>query len=352
MATHLSKNIIKIYLLLLPLLLMTVGAFAQPQKDTLFFTNGEKLIGELKSMTRGIASFDDDGVGLINVKFYKLKSVHTTMSVLRIETVEKEWLYGKLVPSEVRDTVYLDDGLHRIKIARSDINSIAPLRQRFFAKLDGNVSAGLSFSKSSAIGQFNLNGNVKYTSRNLVSELTVNNIGSIDSSGFSRDQENVALSFYHYFGNSSWLGVGALGYQRNVELSLAHRYQGMVGGGNKFVSGQFFEMLALTGIATNTEESLTGVSSHGLLTEIPLILKLDYFKFKGPNMQIGMTNAGYLSLSQKGRYRYDGNISFSWELISDFYLTANLYANYDSKPADVGSGKTDYGLVTGISFRF
>ncbi|HEY2582398.1 MAG TPA: DUF481 domain-containing protein [Mucilaginibacter sp.] len=352
MATHLSKNSIKNYLLILPFILLAVTGFAQTQKDTLFFTNGEKLIGELKQMSQGIASFDDDGVGLINVKFYKLRSIHTTMSTLRIETVEKEWLYGKLVPSGVRDTVYLDDGVHRIKLARSDISSISPLRQRFFDKLDGNLSAGLSFSRSSYIGQFNLNATVKYTSRALQSELTVNELGSIDSTGFSRDQESVALSFYHYFGNSSWFGAAALGYQRNQELSLAHRYQGMLGGGNKFVSDQHFEILALSGLAANTEESLTGVSSQGLLVEIPLIVKLDYFRFKSPNMQISMTNAGYLSLSQTGRYRYDGTIYFSWELISNFYFTTNLYANYDSKPADIGSGKLDYGIVMGISFRF
>jgi hypothetical protein len=340
-------------LLILPLLLIVGSSFAQgKKKDTLFLYNGELLIGELKQIVRGRATFDSDFLGLISVKTIRIRTAHTTIGTLQVLTISKERIYGKIEPSGSKDTIYITDGVSKTKLAINQINSTVAYRRNFFSQLDGNVSAGLSFAHSTSTGQFNLNGSVKHTSRLLITELTVNALGSIDSSRFSRDQETEQLGSYHYILNSNWFVEAALSHQTNKQLSLAHRYQELFGGGNKFLAGQTIEAFALTGIAIAQEESITGQSGKGNEMEIPLIVKLDFFKFSHPNLQITMTNAGYISLTQAKRYRYDGNINVSWELFSDFYFTNNLYANYDSKPLDSGGGKIDYGLVMGISYKF
>ncbi|WP_448699258.1 DUF481 domain-containing protein [Mucilaginibacter sp. AW1-3] len=346
-----GKTIITSCICFLSFILITGKGFAQVKKDTLFFTNNEILIGELKGMSQGLITFKSDAVGTLSVKAYRINSVHTTMSTLRIETVDKEWLFGTLVPANHRDSIYVVDGLRRVKLALTDISSVLPFKKGFFDQLNGKLSAGFSFSHSSSIGQFNVNANIVHTTRWLTSELTVSELGSIDSAGFSRDQEGVQLSSYHFIKSSSWFSVASVSYQRNKELSLDHRFQGMGGFGNKFVSEQYIELMALSGISANQEKSIAGVTSN-LLAEIPVVLKIDYFKFKHPNMQIGMTNAAYVSLSQWGRIRYDGNITFAWELLPDFDFTNNLYGNFDSRPTDVGSGKIDYGIVMGITYKF
>lgn len=349
----LLKPTIKNVALILLFTIIAGSCFAQApaSRDTLFFNNGEMLVGELKQMAQGRVSFDSDGVSVLTIKVYKLKSMHTTVSTLRIQTVDKQWLYGKLEPATSRDSIYFNDGTHRVKMAWKQISSIIPFRKHFFDQLDGKVSVGFSFSHSSSIGQVNLNGNVTYITRWLQTELTVSELGSIDSTGFTRDQETVQLASFHYINNSAWLVGGLASYQRNEELSLDHRYQGALVGGNKIVSETYFDMMVLSGISGNQEQSIDGVAS-GLLAEVPIILRLDYFKFQHPDLQISMSNAAYISLSQAGRYRYDGTIDFSWELVKDFYYTINLTSNFDSKPADTGSAKVDYGIVMGISYKF
>lgn len=344
-----------VYIALLFLLsLMVESSFAQKtvKKDTLFFNNGEVLIGELKEITYGKATFDSDAIGLITIKMYKIRSAHTTIGTLRVETTDNRKLYGKLEPTKSRDTVYVVDSVSRIKVPLNQINSVITFRRSFFDQLDGNVSAGFSFSHSSSIGQVNLNGNIKYTSRWLETELTVSTLASIDSSHYIRDQETEQLSSYHYIKSSDWFAGAAISHQRNQELSLAYRYQGMLGGGNKFLTSETINAIALTGIAFSKEKSIDGVSTGGTEMEIPLILQIDFFKYTHPNMQVTMNNAGYISLTQAGRYRYDGSITFAWELIKDFSLTLNLYGNYDSKPLDLGSNKIDYGLVMGLAYKF
>ncbi len=334
--------------------MMAKGGFAQKQakKDTLFFNNGEILIGELKQITYGKATFDSDDIGLITIKMYKVRSAHTTIGTLRVETTNNQKLYGKLEPTKSRDTVYVVDGVNRIKVPINKINSVIAFRRSFFDQLDGNVSAGFSFSHSSSIGQVNLNGDIKYTSRWLETELTISTLSSIDSSRYIRDQETEQLSSYHYINSTDWFVGAALSHQRNQELSLAYRYQGLFGGGNKFLTSETINALALTGIAFSREKSIDGNSTSGSEVEIPLIVQVDFFKFTHPNMQVTMDNAGYMSLTQAGRYRYDGNITFAWELIKDFSLTINLYSNYDSRPLDLGSSKIDYGLVMGLAYKF
>jgi len=348
------KTAVYILLLFLPVLLLARGSFAQAKakKDTLFFNNGEILIGELKQITYGKATFDSDAIGLITIKMYKIRSAHTTIGTLRVETTTNQKLYGKLEPTKSRDTVYVADGVNRIKVPLNQINSVIAFRRGFFDQLDGNVSAGFSFSHSSSIGQVNLNADIKYTTRWLETELTVSTLSSIDSSHYIRDQETEQLSFYHYIKSSDWFAAAAVSHQRNEELSLAYRYQGILGGGNKFLTGETINALALTGFAFSEEKSINGNSTGGTELEIPLILQIDFFKFTHPNMQITMNNAGYVSITQAGRYRYDGNVTFAWELIKDFSLTINLYGNYDSKPLDLGSSKIDYGLVMGLAYKF
>jgi len=339
-------------LLFLPLLLMVKSGFAQEKKDTLFFNNGEILIGELKEIVNGKATFDSDVIGLMTIKMYKVRSAHTTVGTLRVETVDNQKIYGKLEPTKTRDTVYIVDGDTRIKLPLNKINYVVAIRRNFFDQLDGNVSAGFSFSHSSSIGQFNLNGNVKYTSRWLETELTVSTLASIDSSKFTKDQETEQLNSYHYIKSSDWFVGIVLSHQSNQELSLAHRYQGVFGGGNKFLTTETMNAIVLTGIAFSEERSIGGESTSGGEVDIPLILQLDFFKFTHPNMQISMTNAAYASLTQSGRYRYDGNLTFAWELVKDFSVTINLYGDYDSKPLDVTSSRVDYGLVTGLAYKF
>ncbi|WP_259068244.1 DUF481 domain-containing protein [Mucilaginibacter sp. X4EP1] len=347
----LPKYIVKSVVLVLLFTFIAGRGYAQKLRDTLFFSNGEVLVGELKQMVEGRVSFDSDGMSLLTIKAYKLKGMHTTISTLRIQTTDRQWLYGKLESANSQDSIYFNDGTQRKKLAWNQISSITPFRKRFFDQLSGKVSVGFSFSHSSSIGQVNLNGNVSYVTKWLQTELTVSELGSIDSSGFTRDQETIQLASFHYIGNTTWLVAGLVSYQRNQELSLDHRYQASIAGGNKIISETYLDLLVLSGLSTNQEQSVDGLSS-GLLVEIPLIVRLDYFKFQHPDLQISMSNAAYISLSQAGRYRYDGSIDFSWELVKDFYYTINLTSDYDSKPADTGSAKVDYGIVMGISYKF
>jgi hypothetical protein len=281
---------------------------------------------------------------------YKIKKL-IILERFKIEMVDKRILYGSLKTSGKDGWVDIFmDGGERIPIQITQIFHLISLDNNFFIRLNGNVAAGLSFTKSKGIGQVNFSANVQYATRHVDYQLMTSSIGSIDSGRYSRDNENIQLIGSYDLGQT-WIVASSLQYQRNLELSISHRFLALIGPGNKLVIKKNWRLLAITGISFSTEKSTEGVSSV-LLYEVPIMLQFNFYQFHHPDITISSTQSVYFSLSQSGRIRYDGSTNFSWQLIRYFYLNVNPYTNFDNKPP-AGSGSTfDFGLVVGLSYKF
>ena len=214
----------------------------------------------------------------------------------------------------------------------------------------GNLSAGFSYTKSSNIGQLNLSANVGFATKKWEFQLQTSEIGSIDSGKFSRDNESIQL-FGAYTLSNNWFLAGALQYQRNLELSIARRYLELMGDGNKLVIRDTWQLYAITGLSVTQEKSTEGVASPTAL-EIPLMFRFNFYKFQHPDIQISTSWTGYFSLTEKGRFRYDGNTSFSWQLIRYFYLTINPYSSFDTKPPSGTGAEFDFGIAMSLTYKF
>ncbi|ANE49210.1 DUF481 domain-containing protein [Flavisolibacter tropicus] len=326
-----------------------VDIHAQSRRDTLYLFNGQIFIGYVKGANLGVLTFDEMDLKYIKIRMYKIKRINTARR-FKIETLDKHFYYGYLKPSSQENWVKIvSDEKDTIEMKITDLGVILALENKFLTRLNGSLSAGFSFTKANEEGQVNFSTNLYYPMKRFGHQLSLSTIGSIDSSKYSRDKEDGSL-FSIYSVTPSWYLAGSFVYQRNLELSLARRYQELIGGGNKLVSKTDMQVLFTSGISFNQEKSTTGIIND-LLLEVPVILKLNYFKYHQPNIQISSTNSAFFSLSQKDRVRFDANIYFSWELARRFYLTLSPYANYDSKPPE-GDSNFDYGSAISISFQF
>jgi hypothetical protein len=321
--------------------------------DTVVLYNGQILIGEIQSIDAGVLRINDADLGQLKVKLYKIRKAYS-IKQFRIVSIEKKEYFGYFRPSDKDGYVHfrLSPGDSLVIMPIEAINEVHALEKGFWKRLNGNATLGFSFSKSSSIGQFNLGSTTKYTTKLIESTLTASALASLDSISFSRDNENVELLTIYNF-SPSWFGAVALNYQRNLELSIARRYQQMIGGGTKLLTKKHFELLGLTGLAFNQEKS-TSSDEVRLLMEIPVSFRLALYFFSRPNIQITTSQGGFISLSEKGRIRYSGTTSLYFEVLSDFYLNITSYANYDSKPPDKSAtqNKFDFGGSFGVSYKF
>src|SRR5687768_4766955 len=94
--------------LLIALLIVccSVLSFSQP-KDTLFFYNDTKIVGELLKISLGRAEFDADGIGIIHVKNSNISSIHATSRSFRIETLDGRELQGYLMRSDTAGNILI-----------------------------------------------------------------------------------------------------------------------------------------------------------------------------------------------------------------------------------------------------
>jgi len=319
------------------------------ERDTIQLYNGQVLIGEIRSGQLGEITIDDRDLRNVELKAYKIKRLNTVQR-FKIEMNSKEIYYGTMKSSTKEGWVrIIADNGDTIPSEITAINTLTPVDNKFLKQLKGNLSAGFSYAKSSDVGQINLSTSVLYETRLFQYQLSASEFASIDSSKLSRDQENATFFVAYYF-RPAWFLASAASYQRNLELSITARYQGLLGAGNKVFVKRYWHLLVLSGMTFNRETSTSGNVS-GLLLELPVSFLFNLFKYRKPNLQISSTQTVYFSLSQKGRIRYSNDTNFSWELVKDFWLTLNPYANFDNQPPE-GNSNFDFGVAFSLSFKF
>lgn len=69
-------------------------------------------------------------------------------------------------------------------------------------------------------------------------------------------------------------------------------------------------------------------------------------------MIISFIESAYVSLTEQVGVRLDGDISFDYEIISDFLVNFQFYHNFDSRSPTTGTPNIDYGFVAGIKYEF
>ncbi|HEY4965081.1 MAG TPA: DUF481 domain-containing protein [Puia sp.] len=320
------------------------------EKDTIILYNGQILIGEVQQSNLGVISIDDIDMKIVNIKLFKIKRL-VIRERFKIETIGKEFYFGSMRTTDREGWVDIHtvDGA-TIPLHITHIFELISLEHGFFRRMNGNISAGLSFTKSSGIGQINFSAFADYPTKLFDYQLSLNSIGSIDSGRFSRDNENAQL-LVTYDLTSSWFLATSLQYQRNLELSIDSRYLLMTGAGNKLFIRKNWRLMAITGISVSEENSTEGTSSSALF-EVPISLIFNFYRFQNPDIQITSTQTVYFSLTQQGRVRFNSNTSFAWQLIRYFYLNISPYTNFDNQPPGGSSTNFDYGIVLGLSYKF
>lgn len=68
--------------------LFSQTGFTQP-KDTLYFINDSKVIGELNKITFGCLEFDGDDMGIIKIKNNKISAIIAQSHYYRVETADR-----------------------------------------------------------------------------------------------------------------------------------------------------------------------------------------------------------------------------------------------------------------------
>jgi Protein of unknown function, DUF481 len=330
------------------LLLFTAVCFCQI-KDTLFFYNKTLLIGEFKKIKLGRIEFDGDGIGDVSIKYDKVTTIKAKSHLYRVETPDTKLLYGYIESSDKPGYINIltDNGVVEIKL--TNIISLLFYAKNWKDGFSGRLGAGYSYTKSSNLGRFNINGSAKYVAKKIETDLDGSMIITTDSIHTFKERENLILSCNYLINNRWYTGV-SLRYQSNIELGLLSRLQQGVGIGYKFLKRMHSQGKSITGFVINEEHNIN--NQRNTSVEWELLGNYNFFSFNKPNFSLSTTQTAFFSLSQKERIRLDGDITISWEMLKDFSISLNFYHNYDAKSPISNGPKVDYGFVAGLNYKF
>src|SRR6185436_20464392 len=91
------KNSWQILLLLFVICFFLSHTSQSQSKDTLFFYNKTRVVGELIQIKLGRIEFDADNIGVVKIKNTKVESIHASSRSFRVETLDGEELQGYLM---------------------------------------------------------------------------------------------------------------------------------------------------------------------------------------------------------------------------------------------------------------
>jgi hypothetical protein len=336
------------YLIYVFFTLLVCNACAQ---DTLYLNSGSVLAGKFKTADLGTVSFDIKDAGIVSIQLEKIKTIHVESKLLKVETMFKQTLIGYLHYHNNPGMVWFYSYTDTIPLFLTTVVSAVAFDKSFLNAINAYVGAGYSYTRSSDVGRLNLDARLNYTLQKIDANFVTSFIATQENSNtFVRDRENISLTGNYYYTNM-WFNQASLNYQRNLQLGLIRRTQQGISIGNRFFTRTNMQAKFLVGYAINQETNTEGFNS-GTLSEIPISLLYNFYRFDKPKFILSISEIGYVGINQSGRIRQDGDMKLTWKFWGDFSLTANIYHNYDSRPPVTGKPNLDYGLVFTAGYEF
>jgi hypothetical protein len=326
------------------LLLLGAGVAEAQKTDSVWIRNGDRITGEVKSLSRGLLKYSTDDLGTIYIEWDKVDRI-SAATVLEVRLATGEKYYGSLGLAHSGRLIVAADTLRL-----SDIVGMTPIEGKFLARLGGYLDLGFSFQKAHSAIQLSTGARVVYRGPTAATTLDLTSFIEDRDDATKTSRLSASLTERLFLSNR-WSTGFVLGYDQNDELNLSGRGR-LVGFGTRMlVQSNHIEFLASGGIVLTRERYFeTDSTTTGF--EGVLGAAFRAFRYDQPKLDVSVTSQAYPSFVVEGRVRLQNDLRVSYELLKDFMLTATLFDTYDSKPPVEGVPKNDFGTTLAITWTF
>jgi hypothetical protein len=315
--------------------------------DTLHLQNEYSFSGKLIKCTSSQMSFEADGIGILQVNVEKVKFLHASSSVFRIETST----YRNIDVYDLtyhRDTFFFSMEGNRDVISSitiNEINSIIPLS---FNSHSGSISMGHTFALSNQVGLFNLDLNYSYTTRKYGVHVLSSGIYSLIERSLVRNKENINLNLLRSVGYGFSAGLVAT-YDRNENQNLRARYQLAAGAKYNLYDVNTLKVNFVSGLLLSNERSKEQLNENNWVIPFQMNVVIADPKNSKWSVQLNQNLHGQLSFD---RMRSESELRGSMKFNQRISFSAYLYNMFDSRPLSPEGSKHDYGWTIGVRVNF
>lgn len=334
-------------LLTLIMLLFSQAAWAE-KTDIVYLKNGDRITGEVKSLTRGKLEFSTDHMGTVYIEWQDILQL-TSKTGQSIELTDGQRYYGILTKPANDSELTISTPMGQADIPVNDVFSMYPVEANFWDRLDMHINFGLSWDKGSEVGKYNLGVDATYRRRESITKASFSTEITTQASSDNTSRSDLSgmhnifkpgKRFHSYFAN----------LEQNDQLGIDLR--ALVGAGYGWVpvrSQKNWFSFAL-GADVNNEIPTEGDSQTNL--EGVAWLTYEYYKFDSPERSWQTNFVIFPGITDWGRWRASFKTNFKLEIVNDLYWNMDLFATYDNKPISLDAEKSDYGVTTSLGYKF
>ncbi|HKP49400.1 MAG TPA: DUF481 domain-containing protein [Gemmatimonadales bacterium] len=325
-------------------LFLGAGAAEAQKTDSVWIRNGDRITGEVKSLSRGLLKYSTDDLGTVYIEWDKVDRISTT-TIVEVRLASGRKFYGplRLAPS---GRLLLGE----VTLQLSEIVGMTPIQGEFLARLNGYFDLGFSFQKAHNAVQLSTGARVQY--RGPGAETTVDLTGFIEDRDDATKNSRLSTALTErLFLSNRWSTGFVIGYDRNDELGLSGRGR-LVGFGTRMLAqSNHIEFLGSGGVVLTRERYFT---SDTTTTGFEGLLGAAFraFRYDQPKLDVSLSSQAYPSFTVQGRVRLQSDLRVSYEILKDFMVTGTLFDAYDSKPPVEGIPKNDFGTTLAITWTY
>lgn len=329
--------------------LLWAPALAAQKTDTVELRNGDRITGEIKSLSRGALSYSTDDMGTLAIEWDKVVRL-TSRRYFEVEVTTGRRYYGMLTPASQPGFVVVEATVIVDTLPGPAVVKIHPLGASFVSRLDGHVDIGFTYQRANNVRQLTVAVGAEHRSQRWRNQLNGSSYfqDQDDVDGSSRNDLSVATQRLF---SDRWSGIGTFSLEQNEELDLELRTSFSIGAG-RFLRQTNYTIILVGAGLTYTHE--TFVSSTGQSNNLEAVFsgELDFFRKDSPKTDIKLTLATYPSITDWGRVRLNADARVARELIKDFTVSLTLFDRFDSRPPSTTARKNDFGTTVSLGWTF
>ena len=350
----------KKYLLIIFALTASFAAFSQT--DSLILTNNDLIVGEIKSMDKGVMTIETDySDSDFKVTWNKIKSISSNTNFL-ITLSDGRRFNGKLNSidsANIRIDYYDPVKILRLKKSEvsdeeTDLIEIVPaysvvylnaVDKGFWSRLSANIDIGWSLTKANNLRQFNVRSGLGYLADRWKATSSLNSLRSNQDEVDPVKRTDGGITF-NYFLPKDWFLLYNLTYLSNTEQLIKSRLGNQIGLGKYIIHTNKTYFGFQTGVNLNSESYFDETPSRNS-GEALIGTQLNLYDIGDLNLLTTLTV--YPSFTESGRVRSDFSMDIKYEFLDDFYVKLGTTMNYDNRPIE-GATKLDYIFQTTVGW--
>jgi len=329
--------------------LWALPAIAAPKTDIVYFTNGDRLTGEIKSLNRGRLSLNTDATGTIAIEWDKIAGIASKQNI-QVETSSGLRYFGHLTTSEKDSEIVVVTENGPLTLASERIIVMEPIEDRGIHALDVDLTIGYNFAKAGGVTAGNFGVTMDY--RSLIRIESISFGTTVTDSDSQEASRRTNLEFRHTrLWNNRWYSNGNLTFHQNDELGLNMRTSLGASGGRFLIQSNRMLWSVEAGLQVSREDLIAEAEDVDSL-EATFSTTWDWFVFHDPELDWSTSLEIIPSLTESGRVRSELDTSLKWELVDDLKWGISVYASYDNQPQSATGATSDYGIDTNLTYEF